>query len=69
MSVEAASQAINQSLARFDQAAARVARGPSMEGFVSAAVEMKSAQLDTEAAVAVMKAVDENLGTLLDELA
>ena len=69
MSFDAATQAINQAMARFDHAATRVSAGPSGDGFVQAAIEMKAAQLDTEAAVAVLKAVDENMGTLLDLLA
>lgn len=69
MSFDVATQAINQALTRFDDAALRVSAGPTTDGFVRAAVEMKAAQLETEAAVAVFKAVDENMGSLIDLLA
>ncbi|QOC22460.1 hypothetical protein IC757_15855 [Wenzhouxiangella sp. AB-CW3] len=64
-----AAQALQQGTTNFREAAERVSSGPAQDGFVSAVVEMQSAQREVEAAVEVVRAVDESLGRLIDVMA
>lgn len=68
-SFDVALTGIRNGLASFESAAEQVSRGPNNPDFVQAVVEMKVAQREVEASVKVLKAVDEMMGSLIDELA
>lgn len=67
--LQISTQAIQQSMLKFQAAAERTARGPADPAFVANAVELKLAQRELEAAVKVFKAQDEVAGYMLDVLA
>ncbi len=69
MSLSISLSALQSSLSSWQDAAERVAAGPLNDGFARNVVDMQLAQRDVEASVKIIKAQQEMLGYLIDELA